>query len=66
MRVLVHTVAAVVTAVVVLSTPPAPAASAPQVHSRPTLRTLGGIEDVRAAFNKDRGKLRILLLLSPT
>lgn len=67
MRRIVRTVAAVVTSVVVFSTQPTPAASAPQApRARPTLQTLGGLDDVRAAFNKDRGKLRILLLLSPT
>jgi hypothetical protein len=32
----------------------------------PTLTNLERIEDLRALFNQDRGKARVVLLLSPT
>jgi hypothetical protein len=31
-----------------------------------TLRDLGGFDDLRTLFENDRGKLRLVLLLSPT
>lgn len=67
MRGVVRTVAAVLLSVVLFSTEPTPAAHARQSpRAGLTPRTLGAIEELRAAFNDDRGKLRILLLLSPT
>ena len=67
MRCIVRSVAAVLTSVVVFSTAPTPAAHGRQsARAGQTLQTLGGIDELRAAFNDDRGKPRILLLLSPT
>ena len=33
---------------------------------KPVLQDLNGVEELKARFNKDRGKPRIVLLLSPT
>ena len=33
---------------------------------RPALTDIGGVDDLRAAFNADAGTPRIVLLLSPT
>jgi hypothetical protein len=33
---------------------------------KPVLQELKGIEELKARFNRDRGKARIVLLLSPT
>ena len=33
---------------------------------KPALQDLNGVEELKARFNKDRGKPRIVLLLSPT
>ena len=33
---------------------------------KPTLNDLSGVEALKDAFNKDSGKKRLLLLLSPT
>jgi hypothetical protein len=38
----------------------------PERGSAPTLSTLERIEELRAAFNADRGRPRLVLLLSPT
>jgi hypothetical protein len=32
----------------------------------PSLQDLNGVEELKARFNKDRGKPRVVLLLSPT
>jgi hypothetical protein len=32
----------------------------------PTLADLGSVDQLRAAFNRDLGKIRLILLLSPT
>jgi len=35
-------------------------------NAAPVLRELSGVADLRALFEADRGKVRIVLLLSPT
>lgn len=37
-----------------------------QIATTNRLQTLQGVEDLKAAFNRDEGKIRIVLLLSPT
>jgi hypothetical protein len=39
---------------------------APATHSAPALQDLSGVADLRAPFDADRDKVRIVLLLSPT
>ena len=41
-------------------------AAAQASRTAPVLRTLHGVDELRAAFNRDAGQVRILLLLSPT
>jgi len=36
------------------------------VASAPVLRDFGGLSELRSLFESDRGKIRIVLLLSPT
>ena len=61
------TVAAVVTSMLVFAAQPTPATPAPQPsRTSASLKTLGGLDDLRTAFNRDRGQVRVLLLLSPT
>ena len=43
-----------------------PAAMQPPAANTVTLRDLGGFDDLRALFENDREKLRLVLLLSPT
>lgn len=62
----VRSAAVILTAIVLL------VASAPAVQPRQAaeprspLTSLGSVDDLRMSFNKDRGKLRLVLLLSPT
>ncbi len=61
--------AAVVAATLVTATPQAaPAAQAGSNAAAQTgrLRELRGLDDLKAAFNADHGRVRIVLLLSPT
>jgi hypothetical protein len=39
---------------------------APPLDSAQTLQDLHGVSELRGLFDSDRGKIRILLLLSPT
>jgi hypothetical protein len=39
---------------------------APRPFAAPTLPHLRGIEDVRSWFNAEKGRVRLILLLSPT
>jgi hypothetical protein len=39
---------------------------APATDTAPALQDLGGVADLRALFDADRDKVRIVLLLSPT
>lgn len=39
---------------------------APATNSAPALQDLSGVADLRALFDADRDKVRIVLLLSPT
>ena len=57
--------AAVLLATSLLS-PMRPAAMQPPAANMVTLRDLGGLDDLRALFENDREKLRLVLLLSPT
>jgi hypothetical protein len=45
--------------------PPA-GASAPVVTAASALRDLQGVDELRTLFNNDVGKVRLVLLLSPT
>jgi hypothetical protein len=45
--------------------PPA-GASAPVATAASTLRDLKGVDELRSLFNNDVGKVRLVLLLSPT
>ncbi len=46
---------------------PAPIASVPpQAYAPNTLHDLGSVEQFRDAFNADKGRPRVVLLLSPT
>jgi hypothetical protein len=36
------------------------------VSARATLRDLGSLDDLKAAFNRDAGHVRLVLLVSPT
>lgn len=61
--------AAVVAVTLVTATPQAaPVASNPAAQTAPAdrLRELRGLDDLKAAFNADHGRVRIVLLLSPT
>jgi len=40
--------------------------SAPVATAAPTLSDLKGVEELRTLFNNDVGKVRLVLLLSPT
>ena len=40
--------------------------SAPAVYAAPTLSDLKGVDELKTLFNRDRGKPRLVLLLSPT
>jgi hypothetical protein len=42
------------------------AAQAPVAPSAPVLRDINRISDLQTTFERDAGKLRIVLLLSPT
>ena len=55
---------AVAAAIFVSAPPPAAAANAAAPAGR--LRELRGLDDLKAAFNTDHGRVRLVLLLSPT
>jgi hypothetical protein len=40
--------------------------SGPRVHAAPALADLKGVDELKTLFNRDRGKPRLVLLLSPT
>ena len=43
-----------------------PSTVAPIATAAPKLEDLKGIDELRSLFNKDLGKVRLVLLLSPT
>jgi hypothetical protein len=45
---------------------PSAGASAPVATAAPTLTDLKGVDELRSLFNSDVGKVRLVLLLSPT
>jgi hypothetical protein len=45
---------------------PSSGASAPVATAPSTLRDLKGVDELRSLFNNDVGKVRLVLLLSPT
>lgn len=67
MRAVLRSAAVILTAAVVCFAPAAPAAqSPPGTPAGALLKSLDNVDDLRASFNKDRGRLRLVLLLSPT
>lgn len=67
MRAVLRLAGVILTAAVVFFAVPVPAAQSPAATSAAaTLKSLDSIDDLRASFNKDRGTLRLVLLLSPT
>ncbi len=58
--------AAVVAATLVPATPQAAPAASNASAQAGRLRELRGLDDLKAAFNADHGRVRIVLLLSPT
>lgn len=40
--------------------------TAQPIHAAPTLSDLKSVDELKALFNQDRGKTRLVLLLSPT
>ena len=54
-------------AAVMLAASPLQRAAAPaEPPAEPTLDDLHSVDDLRSAFNRDAGKVRLILLLSPT
>jgi len=49
-----------------LASPLQPAPRAAPAAIAPVLRDLGGIGELRSLFDGDRGRIRVVLLLSPT
>ena len=49
-----------------IAAPVSPAYQAPRPASAATLVELRSLGELRTAFNSDRGKVRIILLVSPT
>ena len=45
---------------------PSPGAYAPGAAAAPKLSDLKGVDELRTLFNSDVGKVRLVLLLSPT
>ena len=45
---------------------PSAGASPPVATAAPTLTDLKGVDELRSLFNSDVGKVRLVLLLSPT
>ena len=67
MREVLRLAAVILSAALVFFAPPAPAAqSLPATPAGAFLKSLDRVDDLRASFNKDRGRLRLVLLLSPT
>jgi len=56
--------AALVLAALAPSLQPAPRPATSAIA--PVLRDLGGVDELRALFDADRGRIRVVLLLSPT
>lgn len=63
------TAAIAVAAAIFVSAPPQAAAAAAAANAAAPagrLRELRGLDDLKAAFNTDHGRVRLVLLLSPT
>ena len=62
----VQAAAALIAAAAVFAVPTPAAQAPPPNRSAAVLKSLAGFDDLQAAFRKDGGQVRLVLLLSPT
>ena len=53
-------------AIVLLGARVGPLGVAPSLVAAPSLSDLRGVDELKGLFNKDAGKIRLVLLVSPT
>ena len=55
-----------VAALVLVGGPNGPLGVAPSLAAAPSLTDLRGVDELKGLFNKDAGRIRLVLLVSPT